>query len=182
MKRNTRIFALLAILVLVISSIVAVTASSSFAASSLEGAKIAKISNQAYTGKAIRPAVTVTLGSNTLRSSDYTVAYSKNTEIGTATVTITGRGQYRGSQRATFRIVPARVEGLKVSAVTETSFNLRWFIFCKRLKYSNVYEAFATLFSFSSNVQYPLILSIWSPLYKLGDLLFPAPGPSSKDL
>ncbi len=58
-----------------------------------------------YTGSALEPAVTVTLNGAALRAgTDYTVSYSNNTEVGTATVTITGRGLYSGTAVKTFTI------------------------------------------------------------------------------
>ena len=75
---------------------------------SLAAATIAAIANQTYTGSAITPAVTVTLGATTLvRNTDYTVAYANNTNVGTATVTVTGIGSYTGSKQTTFQIVRA---------------------------------------------------------------------------
>ncbi|MBR1935936.1 MAG: hypothetical protein IJ835_07815, partial [Muribaculaceae bacterium] len=54
-------------------------------------ADIADIPNQNYTGEAIEPALTVTYGGEPLTAgTDYTAAYSNNTNAGTATVTITG--------------------------------------------------------------------------------------------
>lgn len=61
--------------------------------------------SKVYTGSALKPAVTVKYGSKTLtKDSDYTVSYTKNSEPGTATVTITGKGSYTGSLSKTFQI------------------------------------------------------------------------------
>lgn len=69
-----------------------------------------KISNQAYSGKAIKPTVTVKDGDKKLvNGTDYTVSYKNNTNIGTATVTITGKGNYTGTKTLTFKIVPKKV-------------------------------------------------------------------------
>ncbi len=69
-----------------------------------------KISNQSYTGKAIKPAITVKDGGKKLvNGTDYTVSYKNNTKIGTATVTITGKGDYTGTKTLTFKIVPKKV-------------------------------------------------------------------------
>ncbi|MCD8125742.1 MAG: leucine-rich repeat protein, partial [Lachnospiraceae bacterium] len=58
-----------------------------------------------YDGTAKTPAVTVEDGSLLLvENSDYTVSYSGNTRAGTATVTVTGIGNYTGSAEATFTI------------------------------------------------------------------------------
>ena len=61
-----------------------------------------------YNGSAKKPAVTVKNGSIALTSgTDYTVAYKNNTNAGTATVTITGKGNYTGTISKTFTIKKA---------------------------------------------------------------------------
>ena len=63
------------------------------------------ISAVTYTGLAQTPTVTVMDGTTTLTSgTDYTVAYSNNTNAGTATVTITGMGNYTGTRIFNFTI------------------------------------------------------------------------------
>ncbi|MBR0380967.1 MAG: CHAP domain-containing protein [Eubacterium sp.] len=60
-----------------------------------------------YNGKSRKPGVTVKLGKLTLKQgTDYTVTYKNNTNAGTATVTVTGKGNYMGSKTATFTIAP----------------------------------------------------------------------------
>ena len=69
-----------------------------------------KLSQTSYTydGKAKTPAATVVLNGKTLVSStDYTVSYSDNIKVGTAKVTVTGKGNYTGSKTATFTITKA---------------------------------------------------------------------------
>ncbi len=58
-----------------------------------------------YTGSPLEPGVTVTADGRTLtKDTDYTVSYTDNTAVGTATVTITGKEGYTGTAAATFRI------------------------------------------------------------------------------
>lgn len=72
----------------------------------ISNATISAIADQTYTGSAITPAVTVKDGSSTLvKDTDYTVSYSNNVNAGTATVTITGKGNYTGTKTANFKIV-----------------------------------------------------------------------------
>lgn len=60
-----------------------------------------------YNGKNQTPAITVTHKGKTLSSSDYTVKYTNNKNVGTATVTVTGKGSYKNCTGiATFKIVP----------------------------------------------------------------------------
>ena len=65
------------------------------------------IANQTYTGAEISPTVVVKHGYTTLIfGTDYTVAYSDNTNAGTARVTIRGIGNYTGDNPQTFTIAP----------------------------------------------------------------------------
>lgn len=58
-----------------------------------------------YDGKAKTPAVTVKIGASPLvNGTDYTVAYSNNTNAGTASVTVTGKGNYTGTVTKHFMI------------------------------------------------------------------------------
>lgn len=57
-----------------------------------------------YTGLANTPQVTVTLNGKTVPATGYTVNYANNKNAGTATVTITGKGDYTGSAVKSFTI------------------------------------------------------------------------------
>jgi uncharacterized repeat protein (TIGR02543 family) len=71
-----------------------------------EDISIANIADQTYTGLAIEPDVVVSDGETTLApGTDYEVAYSNNVNTGTATATITGKGNYSDSKETTFTIV-----------------------------------------------------------------------------
>lgn len=59
-----------------------------------------------YTGDSITPRVTVIHnGGKLTEGTDYTLTYKDNTEVGTATVTVTGTGGYWGTVSAQFDIV-----------------------------------------------------------------------------
>ena len=61
-----------------------------------------------YTGSPITPAVSVTLkGTQLMKDRDYTIAYTNHTNAGTATVTVTGIGNYIGTAKKTFVISKA---------------------------------------------------------------------------
>ncbi|MBR6891067.1 MAG: hypothetical protein IKN05_08765 [Clostridia bacterium] len=82
---------------------------------SLAGAKVTA-ANQAYTGKALKPAVTVKLNGQTLKQgADYSVSY-KNNVVGRATVTVTGVGAYTGKATGSFTIKLKKVTGLKLQS------------------------------------------------------------------
>lgn len=62
-----------------------------------------------YSGTAYEPTVTVKDGNTVLtqgENNDYTVSYSSNINAGTATVTVTGKGNYTGSVEKHFTIEP----------------------------------------------------------------------------
>ncbi|MBD5504234.1 MAG: hypothetical protein HDR09_11020 [Lachnospiraceae bacterium] len=66
---------------------------------------VAKIPNQPYTGNKITPELTVKDGKTQLQENvDYSISYSNNLEIGTATVVLTGIGSYCGEKRISFKI------------------------------------------------------------------------------
>lgn len=88
-------------------------------------AKLAK-SAYTYTGKTIKPSVKVTYNGNTLKKgTDYTVSYSNNKAVGTATITINGKGNYVGSKKVTFKINP---KGTKSISLTKSGsgFKVKW--------------------------------------------------------
>ena len=62
-----------------------------------------------YTGSPITPAVSVTVknGTQLIEGTDYTLAYTNHTNAGTATVTVTGIGNYIGTAKKTFVISKA---------------------------------------------------------------------------
>lgn len=65
-------------------------------------------SSYTATGSAITPEPVVKYEDVTLRKgTDYTVAYADNTAVGTASVTVTGMGDYTGSVTVTFAITEA---------------------------------------------------------------------------
>ncbi len=74
-------------------------------ARSIANASVSSISAQTYTGKAIVPSVVVKdLNKTLVAGSDYTITYSNNTNPGTATITITGKGNYNLTKKVTFTI------------------------------------------------------------------------------
>ena len=77
-------------------------------ARSITQASVAAVANKTYTGKAIKPAPKVSLGGKTLgKGTDYTLSYRNNTKVGTATIVVKGKGNYKGTKSITFRIVKA---------------------------------------------------------------------------
>ena len=78
-----------------------------------------------FDGSDKTPTVTVKEGSTTLAvNTDYTVSFSNNRNVGTATVTVTGKGHYAGTKTATFAITKkALTDGMLTLSSTSFTFN-----------------------------------------------------------
>jgi len=85
---------------------------------------INSIAAQTYNGSEQTPTVTVKDGTTTLVSgTHYTVAYSNNTNAGTATVTITGKGNYTDTKSANFTINPKNASNLTISSIAAHTYS-----------------------------------------------------------
>ena len=84
---------------------------------SLSKAQITGLSSKTYNGKAqTQSKLKVICEGKTLKQgTDYTVSYKNNTKAGTATVTVSGKGNYTGSKDASFTIKKAAQSISKVS-------------------------------------------------------------------
>ena len=86
-------------------------------------ATVSGISTKAFTGKNITQSITVKYNGKTLKNgTDYTVSYSNNKKIGTATVKIAGKGSCTGTITKTFKINPAKQEIQKLTAKSKAFF------------------------------------------------------------
>lgn len=95
------------------------------AATPITNATVSYTANHTYTGKYIKPKVTVKLKNKKLSSSDYTVSYKNNLNPGTATLTVKGKGRYSSSVTKNFYIRPAAPKSFKAEAGI-TSVKLSW--------------------------------------------------------
>ena len=78
--------------------------------------------NKVYTGSMIKPVPAVKVGGRTLKNgTDFTVSYKNNTEPGTATLKVTGKGNYSGSVSKTFKITARAINDVEVT-VPDTVF------------------------------------------------------------
>ena len=76
----------------------------------ISDATVTGVVNKAYTGNSITLSPTVKLGSTTLTNgTDYYCLYSNNLEVGEATLTIKGKGNYIGTITKTFNITPKQI-------------------------------------------------------------------------
>lgn len=82
----------------------------STAAGDIDQTTVAAVPDQAYTGKAVTPVLQVSDEDGILKQDkDYTVEWENNTNVGTATATIKGIGEYEGTKTVKFTIVPADI-------------------------------------------------------------------------
>lgn len=91
----------------------------------------------AYTGKEIKPAVTVTRGTKTLKKgTDYKVKYNNNKKTGVATVVITGITAYEGSITKSFKITPKKATVSSAKSTKSKQITVKW----KKDKQATGYE------------------------------------------
>lgn len=84
---------------------------------------IAPIANQTYTGKEIKPSVSVSYSDESLDKTDYTVSYSNNINIGTAKVTVTGTGYFKYlTSKAGFEIVARKISDAVISGISDCEY------------------------------------------------------------
>lgn len=95
-------------------------------AASISGATVTGIAAKTYTGKALTQSPVVALnGTKLARGTDYTLSYKNNRNVGTATLTITGKGKYTGALTRTFRIRP-KGTSLKKLVRGRKAITVRW--------------------------------------------------------
>ena len=85
-----------------------------------------------YTGKKQAPAVDAEYWYNgygdtkrITKGVDYTVKYTNNLNVGIAKVTITGKGNYRGSTSLTFKIIPKKTSIVRLTPARK-AFKVKW--------------------------------------------------------
>lgn len=80
-----------------------------------------------YTGKMVKPGITVTYKGKKVSSKNYTVKYFNNKEVGTATVLVTGKGSYKNcSGFTTFEILPSSVQNWKCVSNKKGTIQVTW--------------------------------------------------------
>ncbi|MGN1328853.1 MAG: CotH kinase family protein [Eubacterium sp.] len=95
----------------------------------ISSATIGTIYEQSYTGEEITPSPTVSIfisgtGTVTLDPEyDYTLSYENNIDAGTATITVTGFGQYTGSVSKTFKIAAAALSSNYTLSIEENAYS-----------------------------------------------------------
>lgn len=132
----------------------------------LKAIKFAPLVSKAYNkGKAISQVPTATYGTLTLKNkTDFTVSYKNNKKLGTAKVTVKGKGNYTGTKTLSFKIVrykqtmtaKAVAKTVKFSSVKKKAASVKKPITVKKAKgkvaYSNVSTS-ASLKKFKVNAK-----------------------------
>ena len=96
------------------------------ASKNMSSVSISNISTKSFTGKAIAQSAKLKYNGSTLKNGrDYTVSYSSNKNVGTATIKFTGKGSYGGVVTKTFKINPAKQNIQKLKSKSR-SFFIDW--------------------------------------------------------
>lgn len=93
----------------------------------IKDATIEPIPDQVYTGKKIKPALTVKYGCSILtENTDYTVSFSENKNIGEAKITITGINGNEGSKSTSFYIIPKAPKLSSAKSESKKQLTVKW--------------------------------------------------------
>jgi hypothetical protein len=93
---------------------------------SIASAAVGQIADAVWTGRQIKPAVSVKLGSKALAlGKDYTVSYGANKDIGRGFATVTGKGSFTGAKSVTFKILPKTIK-LKAAKAGKKRAKVTW--------------------------------------------------------
>ena len=114
---------------------------------------VADVAAITYKGNPITPAPTVKDNArnvNLTPNTDYTISYSNNTNVGTATITFTGKGNYTGTTTKTFTISKA------TNPITVTA---------KTLKYTGSAQSLVTTANAQGTVYYSVGTALTSSNY-----------------
>lgn len=91
---------------------------------SISNAKIDGLAPKTYTGKAQTQSLTLTYNGATLKNGvDYTISYKDNLKAGTASVTITGMGNFTGTVTKKFIINPRVISSAKIVGLAPKTYN-----------------------------------------------------------
>ena len=88
---------------------------------SISSAEFDSINDQTYVegGNVIEPTITLEGFDTLVKDTDYTISYEDNEGVGTATITVTGCGNFKDSVSTTFKIVEKSIEGIEIEFVAD---------------------------------------------------------------
>ena len=123
--------------------------------STISKAKVTKVKNLAYTGKAVKQTgIKVALEGKTLKlGKDYYITYKNNKKMGVAKLIVRGKGNYKGYTKAySFKIVPAKATIKSVKAGSKKA-TVTW----KKVKGTQGYQVYM---SSTKSGKYSLVKTI----------------------
>ncbi|MCI9006171.1 MAG: hypothetical protein HFH39_13275 [Lachnospiraceae bacterium] len=88
----------------------------------ISSASVGKIANATYSGKAIKPAITLTCQGEKVSPSAYSISYKNNVNVGTAQITVTGKAPFKGTKQVSFRILPKSIKKLSCSKISKKTY------------------------------------------------------------
>lgn len=84
---------------------------------------VSPVVDQVYTGAAFTPELTIRDGSTILvKDKDYTINYINNVNVGTATITIVGKGNYSDTREIKFNILAKPIGSLMINPLNDQTF------------------------------------------------------------
>lgn len=84
---------------------------------------VSPVVDQVYTGAAFTPELTIRDGSTILvKDKDYTINYINNVNVGTATITIVGKGNYSDTREIKFNILAKPIDSLMINPLNDQTF------------------------------------------------------------
>ena len=99
---------------------------------------VSSIDTQIYNAGYVYPSITVTNGTKVLtQNNDYTINYTNNNKVGTATATIIGKLNYTGSVYKTFNILPCTLEESMMSDIEPQTYTGKSITPSVKVKYKN---------------------------------------------
>ena len=110
-------------------------------------------SGYTYTGKAIRPSISLMLNGKKLSAKNYTISYENNKTIGMSTITIKGKEPYEGTLIRHFSIVPKGTKVIGIS-VEKKKMTVKW---KKQMEQMDGYEI---QYSLKKNMSFPKTIRV----------------------
>ena len=84
---------------------------------------VSPVVDQVYIGAAFTPELTIRDGSTILvKDKDYTINYINNVNVGTATITIVGKGNYSDTREIKFNILAKPIGSLMINPLNDQTF------------------------------------------------------------
>lgn len=100
---------------------------------------ISSIAAQTFTGRVVKPKVIIKDGTYQLQyGKDYSLKWKNNTNVGTAEITVVGKGNYTGTKKIYFIIKPSKVSLSSVKNTKSTAAVATW----KSMKGVSGYQVF----------------------------------------